>query len=116
MRKGNQDYQVKHYPTSKRRSKNKGKDNMNRYMNYRTSTSSCSNHSYLNPNLINNQTSAAPFTDCFPVKGKRGKKRQINNTDDQQVILSIPIIPLIMSCSPSFILIINRSIITYMGI
>ena len=88
MKKPGLNYNTKHYPTSKRRGKSKIKDSAAGYMNYRTSTSSCSNHSYLNNSMVNNPGKGAAYTDIFPVRCKRANKRQLNNQDEHQVIPS----------------------------
>ena len=64
MKKSSQGNYTKHYLNSKRRGKSKPKDNSGGPVNYRTSTSSCSNHSYLNNSMINSNKGAA-YTDVF---------------------------------------------------
>lgn len=63
----------KHHPTSKRRGKGKLRDNAAGYMNYRTSTSSCSNHSYLNASMVSHPGKTAAYADVFPIKMQKRK-------------------------------------------
>lgn len=69
---------VKLYLNSKRRSKIKNMDNGISHMNYRTSTSSCSNHSYLNSSVISNHNKGTAYTDVLisriPAELKQRKK------------------------------------------
>ena len=62
---------VKYYLNSKRRAKNK--------YNYRTSTSSWSNHSYLNSSVMGSYNKGAAYTDIFIGRGHRENNQPLRD-------------------------------------
>ena len=85
MKKTGQNYNTKYYLNSKRRGKNKQKELAMNHLNYRTSTSSWSNNSYLNSSVMSNPIKGTAYTDVFPIRGKREANRPIKDYDGSQV-------------------------------